>query len=315
MLNRRVLRIKVLQVIYAQLKKESNSLQQAENELLFGIEKTYNLYWYLLLLLEELTAYAAKIADIRKHKKFASEKEKNPNLKFINNRVTALIFQSEDYRNKINETKLSWDKHREIIKKIYNTLENSEIFNIYLYEKDDNFRNDKRILKFIFSELLFNCKELYTVLEEESIFWVNDIDFILMKLTHTVDNIKNHQPESLVFPEKFKQPEDKEFAVNLLRNTLIHNEEYSKIIENNVVNWDIDRIADFEKIVLMTAVSEIIKFPSIPVKVTFNEYIEAAKLFGTEKSGSFINGILDKIINYLKKEELFVKTGRGLADK
>ena len=186
---------------------------------------------------------------------------------------------------------------------------------IYLFEKDDNFRNDKRILKFIFSELLFNCKELYTTLEEESIFWINDIDFILTKLTHTVDNIKNHQPDSLVFPGKFKQPEDKEFVINLLRNTLIHTEEYTKIIENNIVNWDIDRVADFEKIVMMTAVSEIIKFPSIPVNVTFNEYIELAKLFGTDKSGSFINGILDKIIGYLKKEELFIKTGRGLADK
>ncbi len=315
MLNRRVLRIKVLQVVYAQLKKGSNSLQQAENELLFSIQKTYNLYWYLLLLLEDLTAYAEKIIDIRKNKKFASEIEKNPNLKFINNRIIKLITESETYKNQINEKKLSWSNRPELIKKIYKTLENSEIFKIYLFEKDDNFRNDKRILKFIFSELLFNCKELYTVLEEESIFWINDIDFILLKLTHTVDNIKNHQPETLIFPEKFKQPEDREFAVNLLRNTLLHTEEYTKIIENNVVNWDIDRIADFEKIVLITAISEIIKFPSIPINVTFNEYIELAKLFGTGKSGSFINGILDKIINFLREEKLFIKTGRGLAEK
>lgn len=313
MLNRRILRIKVLQVIYAQLKKETNSLQQAENELLFSIQKTYDLYWYLLLLLEDLTVYAGKISDIRKNKKFASEEEKNPNLKFINNRITGQISQNENFQKKINEKKLNWNNHPELIKKIYKTLDESEIFKIYLFEKDDNFRNDKRILKFIFSELLFNCKELYTTLEEESIFWVNDIDFILTKLTHTIDNIKNHQADSLVFPEKFKQVEDKEFAINLLRNTLIHSEEYSKIIENNVVNWDIDRIADFEKIVLMSAVSEIIKFPSIPIKVTFNEYIELAKLFGTDKSGSFINGILEKIINYLRKEELFVKTGRGLV--
>lgn len=313
MLNRRVLRIKVLQVVYAQIKKETNSLQQAENELLFSIQKTYNLYWYLLLLLEDLTAYAAKITDIRKNKKFASEEEKKPNLKFINNRITAQISQNENFQNKINENKISWSNHPELIKKIYKTLEGSEIFKIYLFEKDDNFRNDKRILKFLFSELLFNCKELYTILEEESIFWINDIDFVLTKLTHTIDNIKNNQPDSLVFPEKFKQAEDKEFAVNLLRNTLIHSKEYSKIIENHIINWDIDRIADFEKIVLMSAISEIIKFPSIPVKVTFNEYIELAKLFGTDKSGSFINGILEKIINYLRKEELYVKTGRGLT--
>ncbi len=313
MLNRRVLRIKVLQIVYSQLKKESNSLQQAENELLFSIQKTYNLYWYLLLLIEDLTAYAVKIADIRKNKKIVSPEEKNPNLKFITNRITKLISENETFRNKINEKKLSWSSHPELIKKIYLLLENSEVYSIYLNEKEDNFRNDKRMIKFIFSELFFNCKDIYTVLEEESIFWINDIDFILLKLTHTIDNIKNHQPESLVFPSKFKQPEDKEFAVNLLRNTLIHKNEYTDIIKNNVVNWDIERIADFEKIVLMTAISEIIKFPSIPVNVTFNEYIDLAKLFGTDKSGGFINGILEKVIIYLKKEELFIKTGRGLA--
>jgi len=315
MLNRRVLRIKVLQIVYAQLKKETNSLQQAENELLFSIQKTYDLYWYLLLLLEDIIAYATKISDIRKKKKFANDKEKNPNLKFINNRVTKFISENENYREKITEKKLSWINHPELIKKIYNVLENSDIYKNYLYEKDDNFRNDKRILKFFFSELLFNCKELYTTLEEESIFWVNDIDFILTKLTHTIDNTKNHQSESLVFPEKFKQPEDKEFVINLLRDILLHKKEYILIIEQNVINWDIDRIADFEKIILITAISEIIKFPSIPIKVTFNEYIELAKFFGSDKSGSFINGILEKIINYLRKEELFVKTGRGLADK
>ncbi|NOZ35075.1 MAG: transcription antitermination factor NusB [Chlorobi bacterium] len=312
MLNRRVLRIKVLQIVYSQLKKESNSLQQAENELLFSIQKTYDLYWYLLLLLEDLTAYAVKISDIRKNKKFASSEEKNPNLKFTTNRITKIISENETFRKKINEKKLSWSNHPELIKKLYLLLENSEVYRIYLNEKEDNFRNDKRMIKFIFSEVFFNCKDIYTVLEEESIFWINDIDFILTKLTHTIDNIKNHQPESLVFPGKFKQPEDKEFAVNLLRHILIHKNEYSDIIKNNIVNWDIERIADFEKIVLMTAISEIIKFPSIPVNVTFNEYIDLAKLFGSDKSGGFINGILEKVIIYLKKEDLFIKTGRGL---
>ncbi len=313
MLNRRVLRIKVLQIVYAQLKKETNSLQQAENELLFSVQKTYDLYWFLLLLLEDLTAYAEKIADIRKNKKFASDEEKNPNLKFVNNRITKIICENETFKNKINEKKLSWGNNPELIKKIYRLLENSEIFKIYLYEKDDNFRNDKRMIKFIFSEVFFNCKELYSTLEEKSIFWINDIDFILTKITHTVDNMKNNQPDSLNFPLKFKQPEDKEFAINLLRNTLLHSKEYTDIIKNNIVNWDIDRIADLEKIVMITAISEIIKFPSIPVNVTYNEYIELAKLFGSDKSGGFINGILEKIINYLKKEELFIKTGRGLA--
>ncbi len=313
MLNRRVLRIKVLQIVYAQLKKQTNSIQQADNELLFSIKKTDDLFWLLLLLLEDLTAYSAKVADVRKHKRFATEEEKNPNLKFINNRITALISNNETYKKKVNEKKLSWSKYPELIKKIHTTFENSEIYKKYLYEKDDNFRNDKRIIKFIFSELFFNCPDLYAVLEEESIFWINDIDYILTKLTHTIDNIKRHQSENIIFPDTFKQPEDKEFALNLLRNTLVHSKEYTDIIEKNVINWDIERIGNFEIIVLMTAISEIVKFPSIPIKVTYNEYIELSKIFGTNKTGSFINGILENIIKYMEQNKLYFKSGRGLA--
>ena len=134
------------------------------------------------------------------------------------------------------------------------------------------------------------------------------------RLTHIIDNIKKGRPETIKFPEAYKQDDDKDFVKNLLRNTLIYTEDYSKIIKNKVVNWDIERIAETDKIILLTAISEIIKFPSIPVKVTFNEYIEIGKTFGSEKSGGFINGILDKIIKHLEKEGLYKKIGRGLID-
>jgi len=314
MFNRRVLRTKVLQVLYASYKKDDNSLKKAENELLFSIQRSYDLLFFLILLLEDVTAYAQKITDIRKDKKFATLEEKNPNLKFINNSITGLLTTNESYTKHINESKLSWDNYPELIRKIYQILENSEVFDIYLNKKDDNFRNDKRIIQFFYSEVLYNCKELYSALEEQSIFWINDIDFVITKLTHIIDNIKRDRIETVKFPEKYKQDDDKDFVINLLRNTLIYTEDYSEIIKNKVVNWDIERIADTDKIILLTAISEIIKFPSIPVKVTFNEYIEIAKTFGSEKSGGFINGILDKIIKYLEAEKLYKKVGRGLID-
>ncbi len=315
MFNRRILRTKVLQVLYATYKKDENSLKKAENELNFSIQKSYDLLFYLVLLLEDVTAFAKKITDIRQQKRFASSEEKNPNLRFINNRITDLLTLHEKYISHINERKLSWTNNPELVRKIYQILEKSDVFDIYMNQKDDSFRNDKRIVQFFFSEILYNCKDLYDALEEQSIFWVNDIDFVITKLTHIIDNIKKDNVLSLKYPNIYKQDDDKDFAFNLLHNTLIHTDEYTEIINGRVINWDVERIADTDKFILLTAISEIIKFPSIPIKVTFNEYIELAKKFGSEKSGGFINGILDKIIKYLKDENLFKKLGRGLLDK
>ncbi len=314
MFNRRVLRIKVLQVLYATYKKDENSLKKAETELLFSIKRSYDLLFFLILLLEDVTAYARKISDIRKNKKVASSEEKNPNLRFINNRVTESLTSHETYTKYINENKLSWDNHPELIVRIYQTIEKSEVFDIYMNQKEDSFRNDKRFIEFFYSEILYNCPDLFSVLEEQSIFWISDIDFIITRLSHIIDNIKKDDYTSIKIPEIYKKEDDKEFVINLLRNTLIHTEEYSKIITSNIANWDFDRIADTDKIILLTAISEIIKFPSIPVKVTFNEYIELAKIFGTEKSSGFINGTIDKIIKHLETDNFFTKLGRGLKD-
>ena len=314
MLNRRVLRTKVLQILYASYKKDENSVKKPENELLFSIRKTYELFWYLILLLDDITVYANKISDIRKDKKFATEKEKNPNLRFINNRVTKILTGNEVYTKQINELKLSWSNRPELVRKMYKILEESEVFDIYMSKKDDSFRNDKRIIQFFFSDLLYNSEDFYSSLEEQSIFWINDIDFIVTKITHVIDNIKKDKGDTLKFPEIFKKDDDKDFVIDLLRNTLIHTDEYINIINKNILNWDVERIADTDRIVLLTAISEIIKFPSIPVKVTFNEYIEIAKTFGSDRSGGFINGILDKIIKQLEQEKMFMKTGRGLID-
>ncbi len=315
MFNRRVLRTKVLQVLYASYKKDENSLKKPENELLFSIQRSYDLLFFIILLLEDVTAYANKITDIRKNKQVATSQERNPNLKFVNNRVTKILTENEIYIKHINENKLSWDNSPELIRKIYKILEESEVFDIYMNQKDDNFRNDKRIIQFFFSEILYNCKELYSTLEEQSIFWISDIDFVVTRLTHIIDNIKRGRPETIKFPEMFKKEDDKEFVVNLLRNTLVNTEEYTQIVKDKVLNWDVKRIADTDMIILLTAISEIIKFPSIPINVTFNEYIEIAKIFGSKKSGGFVNGILDKIIKHLDKEKKFIKTGRGLVTK
>ena len=234
--------------------------------------------------------------------------------KFINNRVTRLITTSEVYIKQINELKISWSNQTELVRKLYQILEDSDVYSIYMNEKDDSFRNDKRIVQFLFSELLYNSEDFYSGMEEQSIFWCNYIYDIITKISYLIDNIKKDHIDSLNFPEIFKKDDDKDFVIDLLRNTLIHTEEYTEIINKNIINWDIDRIADTDRIVMLAAISEIIKFPSIPIKVTFNEYIEIAKIFGSDKSGGFINGILDKIIKHLEEEKLFKKTGRGLID-
>jgi transcription antitermination protein NusB len=261
-----------------------------------------------------VTHHAKKVIEIRKDKWIASDEERRPNLRFVENRVTKLICSNPLFKKKINEKKITWSKYPELVRNLYQTLESSEVFDIYMNKKSDSFRNDKRIAIFLYSDILYNSEELYTCLEEQSIYWNGDVDYVITKITHLIDNINKEQPEAFVLPGIYKQDDDRIFVIDLMRNTLLHIKEYSEIIDLNVINWDIERISDTDKVILLTAVSEIAKFPSIPVKVTFNEYIELAKLFGSEKSGSFINGILDKIIKHMSENELFKKTGRGLIE-
>jgi N utilization substance protein B len=313
MINRRLLRIKALQIIYAFYNKPDISLQQAENELLQSIEKTYDLYFLLISIIEEVKEYAQKIIDYRLSKNIKTEEDKNPSLKFVRNNIITQITINDTLLQKIKERKLSWKENPELIKKLYLNLTESDEFIQYMSKPESDFEEDKKIIQFFYSEIIYNSKDLYSVLEEQSIYWNYEIDFTIDLVLKSLDKIVEGKFKNFVIKDIYKKEDDLDFVKILLRKTIIKGKEYEKIISDNIINWEFERVLKTDRLILMLAISEIIEFKSIPVKVSFNEYIEIAKQFGSEKSGSFINGVLEKIIAYLREENKFEKTGRGLV--
>jgi len=251
--------------------------------------------------------------ELARNKRVPSEKDLNPNLRFVNNRVIAQLANTNRLLNHADTHKLNWVNNPELVKNIYQNLLDSPAYDKYMIVNDDSYKNDKEFVVSFFSDYLVNSDLLYQILEESSIFWNDDIEFVLSMNVKSIQKAKE-EAESLSIFRLFKNEEDEEFAKKLFRLTTIKHKEYSELIQKNIKNWDVDRIAQMDLIVMEMAVTEILNFTSIPVKVSLNEYIELVKFYSTDKSSYFINGVLDKIINQLKEEGKIIKAGRGLKE-
>jgi N utilization substance protein B len=231
----------------------------------------------------------------------------------VENRVIKQLFNSDRLFKYIDEKKLSWADNPELIKRIYQDMIDSESYQKYMDSKDDSHTADREFVSDFFSEYLVNCDLLYQILEENSIYWNDDIEFVLSMNIKTVQRSKQKEEDIRLF-QLFKNDEDKDFVKKLFRMVVLEHEKNSELIQANIKNWDVDRIAQMDLLVMEMAVTEVLQFPSIPVKVSFNEYIELVKFYSTNRSNAFINGVLDKIIKQLKKEDRIQKAGRGLME-
>ncbi|MBL7112732.1 MAG: transcription antitermination factor NusB [Bacteroidales bacterium] len=310
MFSRRLLRIKVLQILYGYHKAEGKTYVQSEKELIFSINKSYELYHYLMLLLIEVADHARSRMEIARQKKMPTYEDLNPNTRFIDNRFIHQLEENPDLTRMVETKKLSWTDDREIIRGLYELISESEIFHAYMSDEASGYNEDKKFVLKVLSEIIYNYEGLYNLLEEKSIFWVDDIDFIIQMIVKTLRKFNEHKISQLL--PMFKDKEDLEFVTKLLRKSILHAEDNNKLIEVSAKNWELDRIAFIDILIMQMAITEAIEFQSIPIKVTMNEYIEISKVFSTKKSSQFINGILDNVFNNLKKEKKINKTGRGL---
>lgn len=310
MFSRRLLRIKVLQILYGYHKAEGKTYVQSEKELIFSINKSYELYHYLILLLIDVTEHARSRIEIGRLKKIPTQEDLNPNTRFIDNRLIHQLEENPALTKMVNARKLSWADHPEIIKGLFELISESELYQSYMIDEASGYNEDKKFVLKVLSEIIFNYEGLYNLLEEKNIFWVDDIDFIIQMIVKTLRKFNEHTISQLL--PMFKDKEDLEFTKKLLRKTILHSEENNKLIEESAKNWELDRIAFTDTLIMQMAITEAVEFQSIPIKVTMNEYIEISKVFSTRKSSKFINGILDNIFNQLKKENKINKTGRGL---
>ena len=311
MISRRMLRIKVIKALYMHLKSESDSLMASEKTLLASIDKTYDLYFQMLSLVVELAHYADQRQQAAMQKKLPTYEDLNPNRKFVENSVIRLIADSDSVNDYLAARKLNWSKYPELIKMLYNQLEETPYFKKYMSSQERSFREDLALITEFYTKELEECEMLEEALDEQSILWNDDLGFALVMVTRTLSNMRPSHKEVKVLP-KFKSDEDLDYATSLFENAAVNFDEHLETIEQYTRNWDVERIAYMDNIIMVIALAELISCPSIPVKVTLDEYIEIAKFYSTQSSSTFINGVLDKMVTSLTEAGKINKSGRGL---
>jgi N utilization substance protein B len=313
MISRRLLRIKALMVLYAFNRKDGSDLAAADKELMQSIAKTYDLYHYLLLLVLEIADIAAEKIEIAANKNIPTDEDLNPNTRFIDNKLVRILGENRALRSYIKTAKLSWTDHPELPRKLYGMMLEWEDFNSYMNKAEEGFSEDRKFIISLIVELIAPSEDLQALLEELSIYWNDDLSFLTIMLEKTLRGVKVESgPDHKLLPI-FKNKEDEIFVRTLVSKTILNSEKYVKLIDSNTTNWEIERVALMDILVMQLALSEIVEFDEIPVKVTLNEYIEIAKYYCTTKSSTFVNGILDKIVREMRKNEIFKKSGRGLV--
>ncbi len=313
MLNRRHLRIKVLQTLYAFFQSEEVDILKAEKELLFSVERMYDMYLYLLLTLPEVKRAAENKIEERKKKLRPTEEDLNPNLKLVNNILISQLESSDELRKLSEKRKVNWTGavNQEIFRKMYLQIMESETFFEFMNNGLEGFEENRSFGVQLFKNEIANSSFLYHFFEDMSIHWIDDLDLCCSMVIKTLKAIPESGKVSIL-PLYKENDDEKEFIVQLVRKTIEMDAENESLIQELAENWDLERIAKMDMFLLKMAITELQCFSSIPTKVTLNEYIEISKFYSTPKSNVFINGILDKAITRLTGDKKIVKIGRGL---
>lgn len=315
MLNRRHLRIKVFQAVYSYLRGAKNDLGIGERELLSSVNRIHELFVLHVSVFTELHSFATKRIEERKNKRLPSQEDLNPNLRFVDNQLLKALSNSNSLQIKIEDYKISWASHGDVIQKLYKTIEDSNAYKKYMSSDSPGVEEQKSFLIKIYREFIADNEVLQDFFEERSIHWSDDHYFVCGYIVKYLKGFQTRFSEDYRVPDLYKDVDDDvDFIQTLYRKTLVNGVAYQEIIMDKAKNWEADRIAVIDFIFMKMAVCELVNIPSVPIKVTLNEYIELSKTYSTPKSRVFINGILDKIIPDLKQKGDIKKIGRGLMN-
>lgn len=310
MLSRRLLRIKVVKSLYTHFKSEKGSITVSEKNMLLSINKTYELYNQVLALAVEVADCAANKIELGRNKMLPSEQDLNPNMRFVENAAIAKIRESETLYDFMSVRSLGWSQYPEVAKKLYAALEESDFYREYMAAETTSFDKDVKLLENFFVSVVQDNEALEAAIEEQSIMWMDDLDFALIMVVRTLQNLRSSKPMTLL--AQYKNEDDRAFSSTLFADAVVKNQEYFDYIDKYTQNWDMDRIAFMDRLIMLAAIAEVASFPDIPIKVSMDEYIEISKYYSTPESSTFINGVLDKVISKLSSEGKAVKSGRGL---
>tara|TARA_R110001592_G_scaffold105035_5_gene295439 strand:+ start:5759 stop:6664 length:906 start_codon:yes stop_codon:yes gene_type:complete len=300
-----------MQSVYAMITSKADDLVKEEKFLKHSIQKLLDLYVLQLQLLVEVQKLAIKKIEISKKKHLATKEDLLPNTKFIDNKVIVTIANSTSVSEYISNNNLSnWENDDEYVNIIWQKLQASELFNKYMNSSEDSFKNDKNFVQAFFTEIIAPDDKLAEYYEDQTISWLDDIPFVNTWVLRTISKVKDNK--SLLIGNIYKDDDDEKFVLELFRKVILNHTKFEEDISNKTPNWEADRIADIDMILIKMAICEFLKFPSIPVRVTINEYIEISKDYSTNKSGYFINGVLDKLSREYSENKRLDKIGRGL---
>lgn len=298
--------------LYAFNRREDDNIAQAEKELTFSIKKTYDLYHYLLLLIIEIADIAADKIDQGMQKRIPSPEDLNPKRRFVDNQLVMQLRKNKPLNDYISRNKLSWINYSHIPRILYNKMVTWDKYKEYMLSESHSYSADKKFIISLVAEIFSVSEDLESSFEEQSIYWNDDMEYVMIMIEKTLKRFKSDNGENVEMMPLYKNSEDEDFVKLLLRKAMMNTAKCSELIENNTTNWEVERIALMDILVMQLAISEILEFPEIPVKVTLNEYIEIAKYYCTPKSSTFVNGILDNIVKEMREKGLFKKSGKGL---
>lgn len=301
-----------MQTLYAMQQSNSDQIIGGEKFLIHSIENVQDLYLLMLTTLIEIKKKEEEYIEVSQKKHLATFAERNPNRKFVDNKVLTLLAESISINSKVEEYGINqWNVHDNYIQMLLDEVKESERYQTYMASEEDSFEEDRKFVTGIFTDIIAPNEKIYEFFEDSKLTWLDDLPVINTLIQKQLRQLKERDQQFLV-PKVYKDEDDKSFAVNLFRKTILNSNELSKEFEDKTPNWDSERIAEIDTIILRMSICEMLKFPSIPVKVTINEYLEIAKEYSTPKSSIFINGILDNISKVYQKEDRINKVGKGL---
>ena len=307
MINRVLIRLKVVQILYAYYKNSGKSMKAAEDEVFFSLSKAYDLYNYLLLLMAGVTHYAADRISFKSLKLRPTDSDINPNLKFVNNRFIAQLEANTALCKFAEKSKVNWVEHSDLLRRLLDKIEDSDIYKEYMASETSSYEEDRELWRKLYKAVVFDNEELDALLEEQSLYWNDDKSIVDTFVLKTIKRFEESAGADQQLLPEYKDVNDMDFARKLFRNAVSKADEYRELMAQNSKNWDMSRFAFMDVVIMQVALAEILTFGDIPLSVSLNEYVEIAKYYSTAKSGSFVNGLLDSITKKLRADGVINK--------
>jgi N utilization substance protein B len=308
MINRVLIRIKIIQLLYSHQLNEGKSIADYKRELSESLDKTYELYHWLLQLIIDLRDFAEKRIEFGLNKRYPLEEDLNPNRRFILNKVALAVANNAEHKEFAKANGISWEEYNDLIKGLFEAICASEYYKTYMSARENTFADDKMIWRQIFKKVIFTYKPFEERLESMDIYWNDDVEIVASFVEKTIKKLEEGSTDIEVLP-KYRDADDEDYAMLVLSKAIENGEEYKELVKSFSQNWEKDRIAVMDMSIMQAAIAEINFCPTIPVNVTLNEFIEISKYYSSEKSRLFINGILDRVVNKYKEDSSLLKVG------